>query len=215
LKGAADMDGRAEGVAASSAGFAGSAERGRRRLLWWLAGGLALGAGSVSMPAGAQPNNAAMLERSVKAAFLYKFLGYAEFAPSAFADAATPLTIGVAGADELAAELGRIVAGRSVQGRSVVVKTLRENEAPNGVHLLFVGGEDSARLRSILKAGVPQRMLIVTESENGLQNGSVINFKIVEQRVRFDVSLEAADRNSVKLSSRLLTVANHVHKGAP
>ncbi|UUZ49305.1 YfiR family protein [Massilia sp. B-10] len=45
--------------------------------------------------------------------------------------------------------------------------------------------------------------------------GSVINFKIVDERVRFDVSLEAADRNSVKLSSRLLTVANQVLKGTP
>ena len=55
----------------------------------------------------------------------------------------------------------------------------------------------------------------MSEAENGLQMGSVINFKVVDERVRFDVSLEAAERNSVKLSSRLLTVANQVHKGAP
>src|SRR4051812_46992522 len=33
------------------------------------------------------------IERSVKAAFLYKFLGYTEFPPAAFADATSPLTI--------------------------------------------------------------------------------------------------------------------------
>ena len=156
------------------------------------------------------------LERSVKAAFLYKFLGYVEFPAGTFTDAAAPLAIGVIGADELAAELSRLVAGRNVQSRPVVVRTFRDNETPAGVQLLFIGGdEDSARLRAIVKAGVPPRMLIVTESENALQHGSIINFKIVEQRVRFDVSLEAAERNSIKLSSRLLTVANHVHKGAP
>jgi hypothetical protein len=31
--------------------------------------------------------------------------------------------------------------------------------------------------------------------------------------VRFDVSLDSAERNNVKLSSRLLTVANRVVKG--
>ncbi len=174
--------------------------------------GLALGA--FGTPAFAAPG-AASLERSVKAAFLYKFLGYAEFPTTVFGNPGSPLTIGVNGADELAAELTRLVAGRLVQARPIAVRMLRDHELVAGVHLLFVGGDNSTRLRAMLKADGLPRMLIVTESEHGLQNGSVINFKIVEDRVRFDVSLEAAERHGVKLSSRLLTVANHVHKGAP
>jgi hypothetical protein len=57
-------------------------------------------------------------------------------------------------------------------------------------------------------------MLVVTECDNGLQLGSVINFRLVDERVRFDVALDAAERNGIKLSSRLLTVANRVQKGA-
>ena len=165
--------------------------------------------------AGAPEAAASALERSVKAAFLYKFLGYAEFPPGAFSDAAAPVVIGVLGADELAAELTRIVAGRTVSQRQVVVKALREGEAASGVHLLFIGGEEGAKVKSVLKALNPEPVLVVTEAETGLQNGSVINFKIVEQRVRFDVSLESADKHGVKLSSRLLTVANQVVKGGP
>jgi hypothetical protein len=178
---------------------------------------LAVAAMAMMGMASAQPGAAdtSGLERKVKAAFLYKFLGYTEFPASAFGDPAAPVVIGVLGADELAAELTRIVAGRSIQTRPIAVKVLREGEIPSGVHLLFVGGSDSVRLRSVLKAAQPAPMLLVSESENGLQQGSVINFKIVDERVRFDVSLEAADRNSVKLSSRLLTVANQVHKGSP
>jgi hypothetical protein len=168
-----------------------------------------LGAGA---PA-AQP--APDLERSVKAAFLVKFLDYTEFPLAAFADAAAPLVIGVLGSDEVAAELRRIAARRNVQSRTVSVKIVRENEAAAGVHLLFVGGSDAARVRGVLRADRPAPMLVVTEAENGLRQGSVINFKLVEERVRFDVSLEAADRHGIKLSSRLLSVASHVHKGAP
>lgn len=155
------------------------------------------------------------MERRVKAAFLYKFLGYTEFPATVFADASAPVVIGVVDADELAGELARIVSGRTVQNRSIVVRQFREQEALAGVHLLFVGGSDGARLRQVLKAAQPTPMLVVTEAENGLRQGSVINFKIVDERVRFDISLEAADKNSVKLSSRLLTVANQVHKGTP
>lgn len=194
-----------------------AASRDRRRCLRWLVNGLAAWAATPAPAALAQPNaaQAGTLERSVKAAFLYKFLGYTEFPSNAFADATSPVVIGVVGADELAAELTRVVAGRTVAGRPVQVKLFREGDTPAQVHLLFVGGGDSARVRDVLRAVKGAPMLLVTENEQGLLHGSVINFKIVDERVRFDVSLEAADRNSVKLSSRLLTVANNVYKGAP
>lgn len=181
----------------------------RRRALALLAVAAALGPARV---AAAEEGD---LERSVKAAFLYKFLLYVEFPVSAFSDPAAPLIIGVVAADAMAAELSRMVAGRQIRKRTVTVRTLRESEIGLGVHLLFVGGADMARLGRLCKASPPGPTLVVTEAENALQYGSVINFIIVAQRVRFDISLDAADKNNVKLSSRLLAVANHVHKGAP
>ena len=172
-------------------------------------------AGQLAAPVVLADSSAAQPERKVKAAFLYKFLGYTEFPAAAFSDAQAPLMIGVAGSDELAAELVRIVAGRTVQGRAIQVRTVREGEAPGALHLLFVAGTERDRVRNVLRTVQPAPTLLVTEVENGLQYGSMINFKIVDERVRFDVSLEAADRHNVKLSSRLLTVANQVHKGAP
>jgi hypothetical protein len=153
------------------------------------------------------------IERRVKAAFLYKFLGYAEFPPGAFVDAASPVTIGVLGADDLAAELARIVSGRTVNNRPVIVRVLRESELGTPVHLLFIGGLDAGRVGRMVRAA-GNAMLVVTECDGGLQQGSAINFRIVDERVRFDVALEAAERNGIKLSSRLLTVANRVQKGA-
>jgi hypothetical protein len=152
------------------------------------------------------------LERRVKAAFLYKFLGYAEFPPGAFLDGASPVTIGVVGADDLAAELARAVAGRTVNNRPVQVRVVRETEVQLPLHLLFIGGADSAHVARTLRQA-SGAMLVVTECEDGLRQGSVINFRIVDERVRFDVSLDAAERNGIKLSSRLLTVANRVQKG--
>jgi hypothetical protein len=186
--------------------------RSRRALLRGLAGA-AIAAAALG-PARAQPAGA-VLERSVKAAFIYKFLGYTEFPASAFSEPGAPVQIGVVGSDEMAAELGRIVAGRTVNSRPIVVRNYREGEAPGPVHLLFVAGADCARAARVLRQAPPGPVLLVTECSSGAQAGSIINFRVVEERVRFDVSLEAADRNNIKLSSRLLTVANHVSKGAP
>lgn len=163
-------------------------------------------------PASAQAGASQVLERRVKAAFLYKFLAYAEFPAGAFGDSGAPVTIGVVGSDEMAAELARVVAGRQALGRPIQVRNLREGELGAPVHLLFVAGNDNARAARILR-GAPAALMPVTECELGLQYGSVINFRIIEDRVRFDVSLDSAEKNNVKLSSRLLTVANRVVKG--
>ena len=152
------------------------------------------------------------IERRVKAAFLFKFLGYAEFPANAFADAGAPLTIGVVDADDLAAELVRIVAGRTAGGRPIVVRRLAEPDIGTPVHMLFVGGPDVARVGRMLRQA--NTLLTVTETDNAMPQGSTINFHVVDERVRFDVALDVAERNGIKLSSRLLTVANHVQKGA-
>jgi hypothetical protein len=160
-------------------------------------------------PAAAPP---ASTERRVKAAFLYKFLGYTEFPPTAFGDAGSPVLIGVAGSDDMLAELARTVMGRTLNGRPITVKLVREGDNPGLLHLLFVAGSECARVARMLRAA-PGAMLPVSECEGGLQLGSVINFKMVDDHVRFDVSLDAAEKNNVRLSSRLLNVASHVQKG--
>ena len=173
---------------------------------------LMAGIGLSARAAGAADLPAPALERRVKAAFLYKFLGYADFAAHSFADASTPVSVGVFGADDMAAELTRIAAGRQVAGRAIAVRALREQDLAQPMHVLFVAGPDDVRAARLLRAANAQ--LTVTECDGGLPTGSVINFMIVDERVRFDVSLDAAEKKNVKLSSRLLTVANRVQKGA-
>ena len=151
-------------------------------------------------------------ERRVKAAFLYKFLGYTEFPSTAFGDPGSAVVIGIAGSDDMLAELARTVAGRTLNGRPIIVKAVRDGDNPGPLHMLFVAGSDPARVARVLRAA-PGALLMVSECEGGLQQGSVINFRMVDEHVRFDVSLDAAEKNNVRLSSRLLSVANHVQKG--
>jgi hypothetical protein len=168
--------------------------------------------GAPAVFAQAATGSARNIERSVKAAFLYKFLGYTEVPAAAFSDPAAPVVIGVVEADDMAADLTRVVAGRTVGTRPIAVRAMKDGDPAAGVHLLFLSASANASAAQISRGG-QQPLLIVTESDNGLAQGSVINFRIIDQRVRFDVSLAAADKNNVKLSSRLLTVAHQVHKG--
>jgi hypothetical protein len=149
-------------------------------------------------------------EAAVKAAFLYKFPGYVEWPAAAFAAPDSPFVIAVAGADEVAAELEKLVPGRSIGARRIVLRRLREGEPARGAHILFVGRGDAAG-RALLKAAQAQPgTLPVADFERGLELGAVINFVAYEDRVAFEVSLENAERCGLRVSSRMLAVARRV-----
>ena len=149
-------------------------------------------------------------EYRVKAAFLYKFGSYIEWPSGSFARADSPVAIGVMGADALAEELVQIVAGRNVNGRPVRVRKLRPGDPIAGLHVLFIGGSDTGRLAEILAAARGRALLTVTESEGGLELGSMINFVVVEDKVRFDVAPPPPESGNLKISARLLGVARKV-----
>ena len=153
------------------------------------------------------------LEHEVKAAFLFKFLSFVEWPQAALGAPGAPLVIGVAGAEDAAAALEQMSAGRSAQGRPVEVRRLREGEPPTGVHMLFLARGQAQRLREIARVAPAQPLLIVCEWDGALDQGAAVNFVRADARVRFEVALDAAERRSLRISSRMLSVALNVRPG--
>ncbi|MGJ7916692.1 YfiR family protein [Massilia sp. LXY-6] len=178
---------------------------------------LCLGAAGLNMaaPAPAAAAGSAIIasEEKVEAAYLHKFLNYAEWPPAAFAQADSPYVIGVAGDDTVADELARIAAGRSVNNRGVIVKRLLPGDTLNGLHMLFVGRGERARLAQWLRQAKGRPILTVSAGDGGLEQGSIINFRLVDDRVRFEVALDASEQSGIHLNSRLFSVATNVVKG--
>jgi hypothetical protein len=176
----------------------------RRRLL---AAVLLLAAGGAALGQAVEP---APRDSAVKAAFLYKFGSFVDWPPGAFRGPEDPLVIGVLADDAVAADLEQIVSGRRIEGRPVKVRSFRENDpAPARVHVLLVGPMRITKLRELL-AAVAGPVLVVTQQEGALAAGSVINFVPDGARVRFSVSLAAAEARGLHLSARLLAVAQAV-----
>lgn len=149
-------------------------------------------------------------EATVKAAFLYKFPGYVEWPANAFPSAAAPFTFGVMGRDDVAAELERLVAGKQWSGHPMAVKRLNGDNGLAGLHVLFVGRGAAERVGAVVRAAQLPGLLVVTENEKGLTYGAAINFVLHEDRVGFEVAPEAAEKNGLRISSRMLAVARRV-----
>jgi hypothetical protein len=176
-------------------------------------GRLALCAVALGLAGHAVAQPAAVPEQSVKAAFLYKFASYVEWPDSATAGNA-PIVIGVIGDDDFADELAEITAGRTVTNRPLVIRRLDDDEPMDDIRLdvLFVGDEERDELRRLLAATAEKPILTVTESAGAIADGAVINFTVDAERVRFEVSLYAAEMSRLRLNARLLGVAQHVHR---
>ncbi len=151
------------------------------------------------------------LQHRVKAAFLTKFPAYVDWPAAAFATPRSPIVIGVAGDDEIAAELDVATAGREVAERPLRVQRLAPGEPDKDCcHILFVGGGADPAARRQLAATQGRAVLTVTDAPGTHPPGSVINFQLVEERMRFDISREAAERNGLQLRAQLLAVARQV-----
>lgn len=146
---------------------------------------------------------------------LFKFLGYTEWPEQTFDSADSPYRIWVLGDSNVSKELKQITAGRTLGDRPIKVYRARTVEHINNPHVVFVGRHAAKYLPAVAKRAEKQSFLVVSEAEAGLDAGSTINLRFVEGRVGFDVSLERAQKNKLRLSARLLSVASSVEQSNP
>lgn len=146
---------------------------------------------------------------AVKAAYLFRFAQYVEW-PDAPAD--QTFVFAVSGAEDVAVHLERLLTGMTVNGRRATVRRVARSADLEGVHVLYVGADAFARTRSLRASAIRRPILIVTENEQGLDGGGVINFIELNRKLRFEISLIAADRSGLRINSELLSVAARVER---
>ena len=168
---------------------------------------LALVAAGWCAAAGAQSTDGSVLERRIKAALLSQFAEFVTWPEAALGDTAAPFQIAIAGPALMVEELSQLTAGRSASGRPIRVRRMREEDALSGIQIVYIAGVLTERTAELLRASPAQPVLVVTDAEGALAQGSVINFVLVEGKVRFELSPAAAQRRGLQLSPRLVGVA--------
>ncbi len=150
-------------------------------------------------------------EYQLKAAFLFNFAKFVEWPAQSFADAGSPIVIGMVGSNPFGDALANTVGGRKINGRSIEIRSVGDAASARGAHLLFVSAGEVARfgrIRSSLGRGV----LLVGESPQLANQGGIIIFKQVGDKLRFEINMAAADRSGLKISSQLQKLASAVHR---
>lgn len=181
---------------------------GRRRVLCTLCAALPCALG---LPARRARAAEAAIEQ-VKAVYLLKFPGFVEWPAHVFVSARSPFVIAVAGADDVYAALQELAPANPVQGHPIEVLRLQRPEPSTPTHLLFVGNERSTQLSAWVASYAERPVVVVADTAGGLESGAALNFVEVGDRLRFEAAPSAAERVGLRLSSRLLGVAERVLK---
>jgi hypothetical protein len=147
-------------------------------------------------------------EHSVKAAFIYHFATFVVWPETVRPQA--DFVVAVLGDDEVAEELEEYLPGHSIQGRPMRARRIDSIEELGDEAVLFIGSGRMDVLARPLGAISDQPVLLVTDGPGALRKGSMINFEIVDGRVRFEIALGTAERAGLNLSSRLLSAAMFV-----
>lgn len=161
------------------------------------------------------------LESDVKAAFLYNFAKFVEWPPDAFpapsspTSPSSPMILCIYGEDRasagLEASLGALTQGERMGNRPLVVRRLGDLASLRECHVLFIAAAEKGHLPDVLAALREARALTVGEGTDFLDKGGMIRLFLEQNRMRFDINLDAAEKSSLKISSKLLRLAQAVN----
>jgi len=154
----------------------------------------------------AQP--AAPSETQVKAAFVVNFPKYVTWPAESFTKTNSPIVITVLGGSKLGDELAKMIPGKKVDGRPLVLNiATKEEQITNTCHILFIGAAERRRAPAILQKLGAAPILTVGESDDFLATGGTINLAIHDKKVSVEVNLASANQARLQISSKLLNVA--------
>lgn len=175
--------------------------------VWLIIACVAIGAASAN--AQDEPK---VMDYQVKAADLINFPKYVDWPEKAFASSNSPITIAVFGDNNVTEAFQTMLGGGTeIGGHPLLLKRINsEADITTNCQILYIAASERSRVPAILEKLGGSSVLTVGESDNFLEQGGMINFVPQNRRIRLQVNLTAASQAHLRISSRLLKVADLV-----
>jgi hypothetical protein len=148
-------------------------------------------------------------EYSLKAAFIYNFSKFVEWPESAF-HGKRDFCIATLGRTPLDRELAAL-AGKSVQGRSIVFRKLTSLEDAAQCQVLFISRSELAKLEGNLDSIRDIPVLTIAESDDFCKRGGMLSLEKENGKIVFDVNYRETQRSRLKPNSQLLKLARRIY----
>lgn len=163
--------------------------------------------------ASSAPAQQAVKRDELKAAFVFQFANYVQWPESSFKDAESPIVIGIVGNDAMVKTLTTSVRGKTVGARGINVVDVSTKEAAESCHILFTqysDERDEKRVDEYLSYTRTKPILTVSDDDNFTEEGGIIRLFEKDNKLRFEINVDEAERSGLTISSKLLGLAQIV-----
>jgi hypothetical protein len=160
---------------------------------------------------------AAPNEDQVKAAFLLNFPKYVEWPAGTFADASAPIVLTIIADKAVEKEARQMAEGKLFAGRPVEIRSAAaSDQIAEDCRILFIGFAEERRSPEIVAGLAGRSVLTIGECDDFFEDGGMIKLVRRDHKIHLEINLLPAKSSGLKLSSRLLSVAEVVkrRKGA-
>lgn len=135
---------------------------------------------------------------------LFNFTRYVQWPDH---DKAGDFVIGVIGNGDMFNTLNSWYGGKAKGTKTYVVKKFSSAAEVTDCHILFIDKSKSGEFESVKTKVAGKGTLVITD-KNGLgEKGSCINFKTVNEKLRFELNQQAIEASNLKVSGALSSMA--------
>lgn len=140
--------------------------------------------------------------------FFYSFTKYIEWPED---KKKGDFIIAVMGESNITPLLKEMAEIKKVGDRNIKVVQLNDVKQGDFYHLLFIPSEQNQNFAEIKNTLNNQACLLVTESEGMARKGSMINFKDVDGKLRFEVNTQKLESSGLKMSQELTRFGEEIN----
>jgi hypothetical protein len=149
-------------------------------------------------------------EYKIKGAFLYRFARFVEWPSQSQVGSDDEIRICVLGNDEVTSILSEMLEGRRAGSRDVMVRRLDDLADVAWCRIFFITKFAEMEPEYVFNSLGATSILTVGETAGFAANGGMVNFTGDRSKVRFEINQGAARRAGLKISSKLLRLAELV-----
>jgi hypothetical protein len=164
----------------------------------------------IMAPGAADGQEDSMDEYKLKSAILYHLTQFVEWPDTAYPDRHAPILLCILGQDPFANSLASGIPKETDSGRAMLIRHLQSDAEFPGCHILYISSSERKTVAHTFSILNGSSILTVGEMAQFANHGGVVQFSLEDRHVRFAINVDAASRAGLKISSKLLALAQIV-----
>jgi hypothetical protein len=168
---------------------------------------LILGPASVAVVAG--ESQAELLELQVKAAFLYNFAKFVDWPPDS---GSAPITFCTFAGDPISEVLRQSLSGKTINNRPLATRQFPAPKDAQNCQVVFISGYSKKQLAGAVASLPGGGTLTIGDSDQFVVSGGMIQLMKGSNKFRFAINVDAVNRNGLRISSKLLQLAEVIRE---